>query len=97
MKTTFILLSIIFFPLTIFAEQDNNSSEVACTAVLCLYGEAEGVEAGEDCKLALEKYYSINQKSVRTSCEETKNLRKLFLNSCKENIYPVDNLVNCLF
>jgi hypothetical protein len=97
MKKTFFLLLILLFPQTIFADPDNNLNEKACATVLCLYGEAEGIEAGEECKLVLENYYSINQNSERNSCEETKKLRKLFLNSCKENISPVDNLVNCLF
>ncbi len=98
MKKIFFLLLIVLFPQTIFADQDNISNEKACAAVLCLYGEAEGVETSEECKIVLENYYSINQNSeFNSSCEETKNLRKLFLDSCKENIYPVDNFVNCLF
>ncbi len=96
MKILVILCFLLLLSQSVFSSQATYTNS-ACAAVLCLYGEAEGVEASEECKLALENYYSINQNSERNSCEETKRLRKQFLNSCKENVQPVDDLVNCLF
>ncbi len=94
MKILIILCFILLLSQSVFAKQDPDS---ACAAVLCLYGQAEGVQPSEECKGALETYYSLGQNDDHTICEETKSLRKLFLTSCKENIAPVDDLVNCSF
>ena len=95
MKKTFFLLLILLLPQTVLAEQSNVSNEKACAAVLCLYGQSEGVtEIGEECKLMLKMYYSMNQVD-KNNCEATKELRRQFLNSCKENIYPTEDLVDC--
>ncbi|NOR64624.1 MAG: hypothetical protein GQ468_01255 [Candidatus Scalindua sp.] len=94
MKTFFLLLFFLL-PQTVPAEQGNISNEKACAAVLCLYGQSKGViEIGEECKLVLEMYYSINQVD-ENNCEATKALRRQFLNSCKDNIYPTKDLVDC--
>ena len=62
MKKTFFFLLILLLPQTVLAEQNNVSNEKACAAVLCLYGQSEGVtEIGEECKLMLKMYYSMNQ------------------------------------
>lgn len=95
MKKTFFLLLILLLPQTVLAEQDNIANEKACAAVLCLYGQAEGVaKIGEECRLVLDRYYSLNQVDGN-NCEATKELRRQFLNSCKENIYPTEELVDC--
>ena len=95
MKKTVFLLLILLLPQTVLAEQGEISNEKACAAVLCLYGQSEGVmELGEECKLVLEMYYSINHVDTN-SCEATKELRRQFLNSCKENIYSTEELVDC--
>ena len=95
MKKTFFLLLILLLPQTVLAEQENISNEKGCAAVLCLYGQYKGVtEIGEEYKLVLKMYYSINQVD-ENNCEATKALRRQFLNSCKENIYPTEDLVDC--
>lgn len=95
MKKIFFLLLILLPHQTVLAEQGKVSNEKACAAVLCLYGQSEGVmEIGEECKLVLEMYYSINQVD-ENNCETTKELIRQFLNSCKENIYPTEELVDC--
>jgi len=95
MKKTLFLLLVLLLPKAVLADQDIVSNEKACAAVLCLYGQHKGVnEIGEECKLVLEKYYSMNQVD-KNSCEVTKELRRQFLNSCTENIYPTEELVDC--
>jgi hypothetical protein len=93
-KIIFVLL-IFLLPQTVFAEKSNNSNEKACATVLCLYGQSVGVnEIGDECELVLENYYSI-QKVDENNCEVTKEQRRRFLNSCKENIYPIEELIDC--
>jgi hypothetical protein len=95
MKKIIFVLLILLLPQTVFAEKNNNSNEKACAAVLCLYGQSEGViEIGDECELVLKMYYSINQVD-ENNCEATKELRRQFLKSCKENIYPTEELVDC--
>ena len=95
MKITLFLLLSVLLCQTVLAEQENVSNEKACAAVLCLYGQYKGVnELGEECKLVLDMYYSMNQ-ADENSCVATKELRWQFLNSCRENIYPIEDLVDC--
>jgi hypothetical protein len=95
MNKTIFLLMILLLPQTVFAEKSNNSNDKACSAILCLYGQSEGViEIGDECEPVLKMYYSINQVD-ENNCEATKELRRRFLNSCKENIYSTEELIDC--
>lgn len=74
------------------------SSDLACTMVLCLYGEKNGSGDNSGCESALSEYYKIKKTKKHSSkikCRATKERRLAKLLTCKQDSYDVKQLVDC--